>query len=79
MGEPAVDAGDPLREYFHLLVGEICKNNTLFLGDVKDHIPVHNVLVDTKHTFKSVGCMLGASLINGGPSLPSLQLWLQTA
>jgi len=32
LGEPAVDAGGPLREFFHLLLGEICRNNTLFCG-----------------------------------------------
>ena len=68
IGEPAVDAGGPLREYFHLLLGEICRNNTLFQGDEKALVPVHNVLALTKQTFKYVGCMIGASLVNGGPA-----------
>lgn len=68
IGEPAVDAGGPLREYFHLLLAEICRNNTLFQGDEKARIPVHNVLALSKQTYKHVGSMIGASLINGGPA-----------
>ena len=68
IGEPAIDAGGPLREHFHLLLGEICRNNTLFQGDEKTLVLVHNVLLLTKQTFKYVGCMIGASLVNGGPA-----------
>ena len=65
IGEPAVDAGVPLREYFHLLLGEISRDNT---GDENARVPLHNVPALTKQTFKYVGCMLGASLVNGGPA-----------
>ena len=68
IGEPAVDAGGPLRKYFHLLLGEICRNNELFQGNEKASVPVHNVVALTKQTFKYIGCMFGASLVNGGPA-----------
>ena len=68
IGEPAVDAGGPLREYLHLLLGEICRNNKLFQGNEKARVPVHNVVALTKQTFKYIGRMFGASLVNGGPA-----------
>ena len=42
--------------------------NTLFQGDENARVPLHNVPALTKQTFKYVGCMLGASLVNGGPA-----------
>ncbi|XP_065887268.1 uncharacterized protein [Dysidea avara] len=68
LGEPAVDAGGPLREFFHLLLGEICGNNSLFCGPDTARVPLHNVAALTKQTFKYIGYMIGASLVNGGPS-----------
>ena len=32
MGEPAIDAGGPCREFFRLLIGELTSNNSLFQG-----------------------------------------------
>ena len=33
VGEPAVDQGGPLREFFHLLLCAIGQNNSLFCGN----------------------------------------------
>ena len=67
-GEPAVDAGGPLREFFRLVLGELSRNNSLFCGVKTARAPLHNVIALSKKTFKYVGCMLAASLINGGPA-----------
>lgn len=68
LGEPAVDAGGPLREFFRLLLGEICRNSSLFCGPPTARVPLHNVAALAKQTFKYIGCIIGASLINGGPA-----------
>jgi len=68
LGEPAVDAGGPLREYFYLLLREIFTKGTLFQGKETARIPIHNVLELKKQTFKYIGNMLAASLLNGGPA-----------
>lgn len=68
LGEPAVDAGGPLREFFRLLLAEICRNNSLFCGPDTARVPLHNIAALKKQTFKYIGCMIGASLLNGGPS-----------
>ena len=44
VGEPAVDQGGPLREFFHLLLCCISQNNNLFGGDALSLGPVHNML-----------------------------------
>ena len=68
LGEPAVDDGGPLRELFRLLLGEICRNSSLFCGPDTARVPLHNIAALTKRTFKYIGCMIGASLLNGGPA-----------
>ena len=35
IGEPAVDAGGPLREYFHLLLRELAENSSLFVVHIR--------------------------------------------
>lgn len=68
LGEPAVDAGGPLREFFRLLLREIFRNGSLFCGPDTARYPLHNVAALTKGTFKYIGHMMGASLLNGGPA-----------
>ena len=68
IGEPAVDDGGPLREFLHLLVGEIAQNNSLFAGKEDCRVPVPNMLELAKGTYKYVGSMLAVSLLYGGPA-----------
>ncbi|XP_065908980.1 G2/M phase-specific E3 ubiquitin-protein ligase-like [Dysidea avara] len=68
LGEPAVDAGGPLREFFRLLLREISNNNMLFCGEETARVPIHNILELSKQTFRYVGQIIGSSLLNGGPS-----------
>ena len=77
LGEPAVDAGGPLREFFHLLLSKIAQNNTLFFCDkVMACIPKHNMVELSKQTYKCIGAILAASTVHGGPAPNFFQmLW----
>ena len=44
IGEPAVDAGGPLREFFQHIISEIAENNSLFCGITTARTPRHNVV-----------------------------------
>lgn len=68
LGEPAVDAGGPLREFFHLLLSEIAQNNTLFCGTATARIPRHDMVELSKQTYKCIGSILAASIVHGGPA-----------
>ena len=68
VGEPAVDAGGPLREFLHLLMGEIASNNSLFSGDDKHRVPIPNMSALEKETYCYVGQMIAVSIIHGGPA-----------
>ena len=77
VGEPAVDDGGPLRDFFHRLMGAIATNNCLFHGEEDCRVPVPNVTALEKCTYQYVGEMIAVSLIHGGPSptfMPHL-LW----
>ena len=67
VGEPAVDAGGPLREFLRLLMGEIASNNSLFSGDVH-RVPVQNMSALENQTYYYIGQMMAVSLIHGGPA-----------
>ena len=68
VGEPAVDDGGPLREFLHLLMGEIATNNSLFCGQADCRVPLPNVVGLEKLTFKHIGEMIAVSVIHGGPA-----------
>ena len=71
-----MDAGGPLREFFHLLLSEIAQNNTLFCGKVMVRIPKLNMVELSKQTYKCVGAILAASIVHGGPAPKFFQmLW----
>lgn len=75
VGEPAVDVGGPLREFLHLLMGEIAANNSLFLRRRALRAPVPNMAALQKLTFKHVGEMISVSPIHGGPPPTFLAQW----
>ena len=68
VGEPAVDAGGPLREFFHLLLISIAQNNKLFCGPSTARTPNHNSIEMQKQTFYYVGMFFALSIIHGGPA-----------
>lgn len=65
--KPAVDTGGPLREFLHLLVSAIARNNSLFVGDINRRAPLHNMEELEKNTYYYVGTMLAVSIVHGGP------------
>lgn len=67
VGEPAVDAGGPMREYLNLLMSSIAHNNSLFSGEDACRVPAHNVVELEKKSFFHVGSIFALSLIHGGP------------
>ena len=68
IGEPAVDEGGPLREFFHLLTAEIARKNMIFCGDEYRRIPRHSVMELDNNTYYAVGKSLALSLMHGGPA-----------
>lgn len=68
VGEQAVDAGGPLREFFSLVMKEIALNNSLFAGDDTSRVPVPNITALEKETYQYIGQMIAASIIHGGPA-----------
>ena len=59
--------GGPLREFLHLLMDSISKNN-LLCGEESRRSLCHNVPALMKNSFFHIGAMISVSLIHGGPS-----------
>ena len=68
VGEPAVDDGGPLREFFHILMTSLSENNNLFCGPGDSRTPRKNVIEFQKKSFYQVGKMIAMSLVHGGPA-----------
>jgi hypothetical protein len=68
IGEPAVDEGGPLREFFHLLTADIARKNMIFNGDDYRRVPRHCVMELENRTYYNVGKILALSLMHGGPA-----------
>ena len=68
IGEPAVDAGGPLHEFFHLLVSAIAHNSNLFKGKQNCLVPSNSIVEFEKKTYLYIGQMLALSIIHGGRS-----------
>ena len=67
IGEAAIDAGGPCREFFWLLLQEVATNNSLFEGPGDSRVPAHNMLALKQHHFKYVGQIMAVSIVHGGP------------
>lgn len=68
IGEPAVDEGGPLREFFHLLTAEMARRNMIFCGEEYSRIPRHCMLELENRTYYCVGKVIALSLMHGGPA-----------
>ena len=68
LGESAVDAGGPMREYLHLLVAAFAQNNSLFGGPLSSRSLKHSVLELERQTFFYIGRIIALSLVYGGPA-----------
>ena len=72
-GEPAIDGGGPMREFFTLLMRELLSPSAdirLFEGRNLYHLPLHNTDALRSNLFKVAGRMVTASVIQGGPGFP---------
>lgn len=67
IGEEAVDAGGPLREFFRLLIRDIATNGSLVCGPENHRTAVHNNHALHHHEFKYVGQAIALSILFGGP------------
>lgn len=67
LGEPAVDAGGPLREFFRLLIKDIRDNGSLMCGPDHCRTAVHNAHALQTEEFVYVGQSIALSLLFGGP------------
>ena len=67
IGEEAVDAGGPLREFFRLLIKDIGSNGSLVCGPEHYCTAVQNGHALHKEEFKYVGQSVVLSLLFGGP------------
>ena len=67
VGEPGIDDGGPLREFFHLLIDAISQDNNLFTGSSGRLVPRVNITEREKKTFFHMGTMVGMSLVSEGP------------
>ncbi len=86
VGEPAVDDGGPLREFFHLLVKNLSEENKLLCGPYDCRTPRKNIVEFQKNSFFQLGKMIAMSLVHGGllymedqPHISSLLLWLTSS
>ena len=72
-GEPAIDGGGPVREFFTILLRELLSPSLgvrLFEGKDPRFIPIHNTDALRSNLFKVAGKMVTASVCHGGPGLP---------
>lgn len=60
LGEPAVDAGGPRREYFTLLLKSAANQNALFEGPIDHRIPDHNMSALMEKEYVMMGRMFVA-------------------
>ena len=67
IGEPAVDAGGPLREFFRLLMLAIFTNPSLFEGEDDSKVAAHNMAALEAQVFRHIGQMIAVSIMHGGP------------
>ena len=76
VGEPAVDACGPCREFFRLIIHEIISNNRLFQGPMHARFPCHNMQELEKGTYKHIGQIISLSLVHDGPGPHCLAPWV---
>lgn len=71
-GEPAIDGGGPLREFFTILMRTLLSSTSirLFEGRGSCFLPIHNTDALRSNLFKIAGRMVTSSIIHGGPGLP---------
>jgi hypothetical protein len=72
-GEPAIDGGGPVREFFTILTRELLSSSSsirLFEGRNSRFLPIHNTDAVRSNLFKVAGRIVAASVCHGGPGFP---------
>ena len=72
-GEPAVDGGGPVREFFTILMRQLLFSSChvcLFEGRNSHFLPLHNTDALRFSLFNVAGRMVAASVCHGGPGFP---------
>jgi hypothetical protein len=72
-GEPAVDGGGPVREFFTILMRQLLSSSSqvrLFEGRNSHFLPLHNTDALRSNLFKVAARMVAASICHGGPGFP---------
>ena len=72
-GEPAVDGGGVVREFFTILTRQLLSSSShvrLFEGRHSHFLPLHNTDALRSNLFKVAARMVTASIIHGGPGFP---------
>ena len=63
VGEPAIDDGGPLREFFHLLIPAIRRSSLLLSGSDNAKSPTDNIIIEfEKKTYFYVGQIFATSI-----------------
>lgn len=68
VSEAAVDEGGPRREYFRLVLAELCGNNAIFDGCLERWVLRHNLIELQGKPYLIAGCIIALSLMYGGPA-----------
>ena len=66
IGEPAQDAGGPLREFFTLLWQTLARNSSLFNGPEESRTLAHNVCALQQEEYVIIGRLIALALMYGG-------------
>lgn len=67
LGEPAVDVGGPLREFFTLLMQTMMNNNSVFVGPEDCKTVIHSMKNLANRTYFYCGQIMAVSVMQGGP------------
>ena len=66
VGEPAIDAGGPLRKFFALFHKELAQKHTLFEGCEGHKVFAINIDACRKQHFETIGRIMAMSIVHGG-------------
>lgn len=66
IGEEALDAGGPTREFFRLVLQKISQDGSLFTGPPEARLLEHNILALQQREYQIVGHIIALSLLYGG-------------
>lgn len=57
-----------MREFLHLLMAAVARNNSFFCGREDSRVPMHSLPELEKQTFYYIGRVIALTLVYGGPA-----------